>query len=717
MDVPSPQSVIAGPPPSNATVTASGIAKMAHVGRAAVSNWRRRYADFPAPVGGSAGSPDFDAEAVERWLERHGKSRAASTEERLWRLLERFTPAGQIGDALCAIGAFLLAGREAKGHRPPTPQQLLAGLRGRDARMSALLKMLLPKAWSAQHEEMFRVAAELVSEQEPLEAFEYLHSRYVNSARSLSASDATPDLVAEIMLALAGQGRKLFDFTSGTGSILRVAAKQALDDGRSVACFAQEVKPQHAATTMLRLWFVHERAAKVGLNPEPPVVYCGDSLLDDAFHELVADVVVTNPPFGIHDWGHERLAYDSRWEYGLPPRTEPELAWVQHALAHLAPGGTAVLVMPPAAASRSAGRRIRGELVRRGALQAVIALPAGMMAPASIGLHLWVLTRPSSETVTVPGILFVDGSGQSSPGGRSRPPKDQRELSSHAAQVVQKAWRAYRSGRKGAASASDAWRIMRAIEVLDAEVDLTPARYLPVAASTARPPREVQAAAKEFDGLIQALQDSLPRVRPTPPVGKAEARRVEIVDLIRSGAVSVHRAVGRSRTASDGPRDTAEVSVLTGQDVLAGCGPTGLAAATADARVQSGDILVPVVARQVVARVATPIQIGAYLGPGVHAIRVDPDVFDPWFVAGVLSRTDSARASARVSTATGIMRIDLKRLSVPVLPIQTQRRYGEAFRKLAEFRQSLARLVEHGEELARDMADGLAAGELAVGPG
>lgn len=35
------------PVPENATeVTAAGIARLAGVGRAAVSNWRRRYADF-----------------------------------------------------------------------------------------------------------------------------------------------------------------------------------------------------------------------------------------------------------------------------------------------------------------------------------------------------------------------------------------------------------------------------------------------------------------------------------------------------------------------------------------------------------------------------------------------------------------------------------------------------------------------------------------------
>jgi hypothetical protein len=41
----------------DATVSAADIARLAGVGRAAVSNWRRRYPDFPPPVGGPASSP------------------------------------------------------------------------------------------------------------------------------------------------------------------------------------------------------------------------------------------------------------------------------------------------------------------------------------------------------------------------------------------------------------------------------------------------------------------------------------------------------------------------------------------------------------------------------------------------------------------------------------------------------------------------------------
>lgn len=60
-------------PDSAAEVTAAGIARLAGVGRAAVSNWRRRHADFPRPVGGTETSPSFALSDVEEWLRTQGK--------------------------------------------------------------------------------------------------------------------------------------------------------------------------------------------------------------------------------------------------------------------------------------------------------------------------------------------------------------------------------------------------------------------------------------------------------------------------------------------------------------------------------------------------------------------------------------------------------------------------------------------------------------------
>jgi SAM-dependent methyltransferase len=55
-------------------ITAAAIARLAGVGRAAVSNWRRRYPDFPNPVGGSLTSPTFDRAEIEAWLKITGKA-------------------------------------------------------------------------------------------------------------------------------------------------------------------------------------------------------------------------------------------------------------------------------------------------------------------------------------------------------------------------------------------------------------------------------------------------------------------------------------------------------------------------------------------------------------------------------------------------------------------------------------------------------------------
>jgi len=60
-------------------MTAAAIARLAGVGRAAVSNWRRRYPEFPRPVGGSSTSPTFDRAEVEKWLKASGKADQLAT--------------------------------------------------------------------------------------------------------------------------------------------------------------------------------------------------------------------------------------------------------------------------------------------------------------------------------------------------------------------------------------------------------------------------------------------------------------------------------------------------------------------------------------------------------------------------------------------------------------------------------------------------------------
>src|SRR3954469_1505679 len=91
----------------NATeVTAAGIARLAGVGRAAVSNWRRRHADFPRPVGGTETSPSFALAEVESWLRKQGKLAEVPLRERVWQQVAGH-PQGPV-TALIHVGCVLL---------------------------------------------------------------------------------------------------------------------------------------------------------------------------------------------------------------------------------------------------------------------------------------------------------------------------------------------------------------------------------------------------------------------------------------------------------------------------------------------------------------------------------------------------------------------------------------------------------------------------------
>ena len=104
-------------------MTAAAIARYAGVGRAAVSNWRRRYPAFPKPVGGSATSPTFDRAEVEAWLKATGKADQLATAGRTDTGTQRISEPErsitdlQPGDLLARSMAALLP-RETASGRP-----------------------------------------------------------------------------------------------------------------------------------------------------------------------------------------------------------------------------------------------------------------------------------------------------------------------------------------------------------------------------------------------------------------------------------------------------------------------------------------------------------------------------------------------------------------------------------------------------------------------
>ncbi|MFB6707073.1 N-6 DNA methylase [Streptomyces sp. NPDC056333] len=720
--------------PENSTeVTAAGIARLAGVGRAAVSNWRRRHADFPKPVGGTETSPSFALPEVEQWLRDQGKLAEIPLRERVWQQLAGH-PAGAV-PALVHAGCALLLVRD----RPTAWLEITAVS---DERMAEVLHVALSDLLTARFGPvtesgdgsgggpsgcvravhtptadellpsvpLLRATAELAAGIGARQAFEFLLGRQLD-ANPRQFTLTPPDL-AELMAALVETGgrpaRTVLDPATGTGALLRALS-------RPTALYGQDADPDLAALTALRL------ALSSTVEICTVAVRTGDTLRADAFPQLAVDAVLCHPPFNERNWGHDELAYDPRWEYGFPARTESELAWVQHALAHLREGGTAVLLMPPAAASRRSGRRIRADLLRRGALRAVVALPAGAAPPYGIPLHLWVLRKPGAGVRPSPELLLVDTAEPAEPaaataaatasGGRDR--LDWQAVRS----AVLDAWepfdRAERTGPEPDASLGRTGRdrpgvsrVVPVIELLDDDVDLAPARHLPPPTAGGGPAELTRVR----DRLTETLRLTTTL---TPPLADladpAHWPLTTVGELARAGALQL-------RTGGSG---TGPGPVLTEYDVLGSTAPSGTLPATPASTdgppeepvlVEPGDVVVPVLGGGTVARVIDEATAGAALGRNLQLLRPDPAALDPWFLAGFLRGTANNRqASSYASTAT---RLDARRLQLPRLPLAEQQRYGAQFRALAAFEDALRLTGRLGGQLVQGMYDGLTDGTV-----
>ncbi|MEV7271415.1 class I SAM-dependent DNA methyltransferase [Streptomyces bacillaris] len=440
-------------------VTAAQIARLAGVTRAAVANWRRRHDDFPPPVGGTAAGPLFSLPEVEKWLTGQRKGRGASPEVALWQFL-RSAHGDDMTTALADIGSTLSRGGPGKSGRVP--------------------------------EELSNLVEQLVNERSAPQLFEDLVSRYLASVgRSGAQAVSSPRLVRAFAHFAGTADGSAYDPTCGIGSLLL-----AVTGPRTTLLAGQDTHPGLLRLARLRTGFA---------DGPPAQVEAGDSLCDDRLPDLRAQLVVCDPPLGQPDWGREDLLLDPRWELGVPPRAESDLAWLQHCYFHTAPGGRTLIALPPSAAYRKSGRRIRSELVRRGLLVSVIALPAGFASSHNMPLLLWELRRPAMPGDEVRSVRMVDLTAND-PDGPLDPAPDQ------VADVP-------------------------LINLLRDDVDLSPTAYV----TTAQPdyPGEYAALRRTLGEQLRELAALLPTLPPGPGAGTMdELNAVDVSDLVQAGLVA-----------------------------------------------------------------------------------------------------------------------------------------------------------------------------------
>ncbi|KNE82707.1 N-6 DNA methylase [Streptomyces fradiae] len=735
-------------------MTAAEISRIAGVTRATVSNWRRRHGDFPAPSGGTDSSPLYDLEEVRGWLASRGQHTAATPSGELRTLLRLREPAGVgTSDLLLLVLAAARRPAELTGLLALADADLVKQANDAAAEVADVVPDTEPVRFTTADTAVLRALLLCVRDEGAQTALSVLAERELEDSAA-SGAYRTPEPLANLLaLLLPGTPARVLDPACGSGALLAAAARRGARE-----LYGQDALPVQARRSAVSLLLAAPEAAVT--------VRAGDSLRTDAFPGLAADAVLCNPPYGDRDWGHDELAYDPRWAYGVPPRAEPELAWAQHALAHLTPGGHSVLLLPPAVASRASGRRVRAELVRGGALRAVIALPPGASVPLHIGLQIWVLQRPEPGGPERKSVLFVDTASDAASGtgpgaatgtaagtasgtapgtapaagrGGTAPASHTRSGSRSAtvdwARITERAlgaWRAFTEspdtfeGEPGVAHAAGV------LDLLDDQVDLTPARLVRASRAGLAPAAlaaETGAARRHLAEAAKSLARTAGYEDWSPAGATArEWRTATASDLARGGALTLLRtapdaARGRTDSGTGGSGGTGAPEarpVLTAPDIAAGSGPTGDPAglrggATAPV-IATGDVLVRAVAGGggPMARVAGEEDAGALLGPHVHLFRPDPARLDAWFLAGFLGAEENI---AGASTGSTVLAVNPGRLRVPLLPLEEQRRYGEAFRHVHELRAEARRADRLAEETARLLSGGLTGGQLLPGGG
>jgi type I restriction enzyme M protein len=201
----------------------------------------------------------------------------------------------------------------------------------------------------------------------------------------------------------------------------------------------------------------------------------------DELKDLRFDYILANPPFNISDWGGERLREDAKWKYGVPPVGNANYAWLQHILWHLAPNGTAGVVLANGSMSsmQSGEDSIRREMIEGDVVDCMIALPGQLFYSTQIPACLWFLARsknPGGKWRDRSGeVLFIDARKLGYLVDRTR-----RELSDSDIARIARTYHAWR-GEAEAAKYEDIpgfCRVANVEQIREHNYILTPGRYV-----------------------------------------------------------------------------------------------------------------------------------------------------------------------------------------------------------------------------------------------
>lgn len=226
--------------------------------------------------------------------------------------------------------------------------------------------------------------------------------------------DFTPDCVGEIVRGIIGNTDSVLDVCSGTGGL----STKAWADNPNAEFRCEEYSEAALPFTLFNMAIrnvnghvVHENV----LTREIKAIYKlskGEKyssieleLIDE---EQPVSVAVTNPPYSQKWENINEYKDDVRFkEYGLPPKSKADFAFLLHAYSKIKEHGILVAILPHGVLFRGAAEgSIRQRLVETGAIETIIGLPENLFTNTSIPTVLLIMRRDRANK----DIYFIDAS-------------------------------------------------------------------------------------------------------------------------------------------------------------------------------------------------------------------------------------------------------------------------------------------------------------------
>ena len=249
------------------------------------------------------------------------------------------------------------------------------------------------------------------------DAYEYMISKFASDAGKKGGEFFTPSKVSELlsMLVEPRENDRIYDPTCGSGSLLLKTAKKV--SNQKVALYGQERNGQTQSLCRMNMFLHNFDDASIGW---------GDTLSNPLHLEndklMKFQVIVANPPFSLDKWASGFSSSDNekdfvmdnsldpyrRFEWGVPPKSKGDFAFVQHMLYSLSEEGRMAVVLPHGILFRGAAEsKIRKQIVDLNLLDTVIGLPANLFFGTSIPACVLVFKKNRVRR----DILFIDASG------------------------------------------------------------------------------------------------------------------------------------------------------------------------------------------------------------------------------------------------------------------------------------------------------------------